>query len=388
MLNGSELLTVSGGTYTTDGNISSTPGLICNQEQGFPLAVSTRTANILRYIQIPYYLLCLIIASLLNAFVIYIIARYQKLQTTTFYLALQLVITDSVNVIIFFPVSASNAIADRFIFNGSCALLGFLITFLFVARNFLTLVLVVDRFCLIFLPFWYSRNRMQVVIPLSIAGWMLAFTVTVIPVILFIECYVFQRVSWNCLLGVSCSLNPVCTSYSFIVTTMANLTTFLALLLYSGLLYRARKLRNKIATISQSSESEEDRAIARRERKRERKANTTFLIMFIALVGVTLPSYIFFNLNTVVSRGMSTPPALTVAMVAFGNLYSLIFILDPIVMMRNEDVREVVEGMIAWLRGRGRESMIASLRGRGRDTPRSSPALEVQESIETASTDL
>ena len=384
MLDESELLTFSGGT--TDGNISSAPGLVCNQEQGFPLAVSMTTANVLRYIQILYYLVCLIIASLLNAFVIFIIARYQRLQTTTFYLALQLVITDSVNAIIYFPVSASNAIADRFIFSGSCVLLGFLITFLFVARNFLMLVLVVDRFCLIFLPFWYSGHRLYVVVPLSIAGWMLAFTITVIPVISFIECYNFQRVSWNCLLGVSCSLNSVCGSYSFTVTTIANLTTFVALLLYSGLLCRARKLRNKVATISQSSESQEDRTIAKRERKKERKANTTFLIMFIALVGVTLPPYILFNLNTIVLRslgGAPPPPALTVAMVAFGNLYSLIFIMDPIVMMRNQDVREVVESIIAWLRTR------AQGRGRERDTPLSSPALEeVQESTETASTDL
>ena len=135
---------------------------------------------------------------------------------------------------------------------------------------------------------------------------------------------------------------------------MINIGSFIALLLYSALLCRAKKLKNKIV-LSQSSENEEDRAIARRNRKREKSANVTFFIMLIAIVGVTLPPYILFNLNTVLLSALGLnppPPAFTIIMIAFGNLYSLIFIMDPIVIMRNQDVREVVKSIIAKLRGR------------------------------------
>ena len=250
-----------------DGNTSSMPGFMCRQERGFPLPLSMTTANALRYIQITYYLVSFVTASLLNAFVIFIIARFKKLHSITFYLALQLVITDSVNTVIYYPAATTNVIAERLVFSSLCPLLGFLLGFLFVARHLLMFALVADRFCLIFLPFRYGRHRVPVVVLLSIGAWMLAFTMTVIPVITLTECYSFQRVSWTCLLGVSSTFNPACASYSaFQMTT--NVGSFIALLLYSALLCRARKLKNKI-TISLTSENEEDRAIAKRNRNRD-----------------------------------------------------------------------------------------------------------------------
>ena len=236
-------------------NTSSMPGYMCCQEQGFPLPLSMTTANALRYIQITCYLISFIAASLLDTFVIFINARFKKLHSITFYLALQLVITDSVNAFIYYPAAATNAITERLVFIGLCPLLGFLLGFLLVAHNLLMIVLVVDRFCLIFLPFWYSRHRVPVVVLPSIGAWMLAFTITVIPVAALTECYGFQRVSWTCLLGVSCTFNPACASYSLFQMTVTNVGTFIALLLYLALLCRAKKLKNKI-TIALSSENE------------------------------------------------------------------------------------------------------------------------------------
>ena len=360
-------------------NTSSMPGFMCRQEQGFPLPLSMTTANALRYIQIIYYLISFIAASLLNAFVIFIIARFNKLHSITFYLALQLVITDSVNTSIFYPTAITNAITDRFVFKGLCPLMGFLITFLIVARYLLMFVLVVDRFCLIFLPLWYSRHRVMVVILLSIVAWMLAFTITVVPVAGFTECYGFQRISWVCLPGISCTFDRVCSSISFILMTTINTGTCTALLLYLALLCRARKLKNK-TTISQSSLNLEDRAIAKRNRKRETQANITFLIMFIVLVGVSLPPYILFNLNSFGSSALqldSPPPALTIVSVVAKNLISLIFIMDPIIIMRNQEVREVVKNIADKLRGR-----------RERVAGQSSSTVETQPSIVETNTNL
>ena len=132
--------------------------------------------------------------------------------------------------------------------------------------------------------------------------------------------------------------------------------------------------------LSQSSENEEDTAVTRGNCKREKSANVTFLIMLIALVGVTLPPYILFNLNTVLlsALGLNPPPTVfTIIKIAFSNLYSLIFIMDPIVIMRNQDVREVVESIIAKLHGR-----------REKATAQNSSTLVTQASSETIRTDM
>ena len=232
----------SGSGMEDDNNNTS---ISCPQllEQGFPLSLSTTTANTIRYIQITYYSLCYPTAFLLNAFVIFIIARFKKLHTTTFYLALQIIIINVANILMFFPSSMANATADRFVFTGLCPALGFLTSFLFSSRNLLMFVLVADRFFLIFAPFWYSRHRVKVVIPLSIAGWIVPLTITLIPAIVLPDCFNFQRFTWVCLWGGGCKYVALCTSYSVFLTTLINAGTFVAFLLYLALLWRAKKLK-------------------------------------------------------------------------------------------------------------------------------------------------
>ena len=318
----------------------------CQQqlEDGFPLPLSTTTANAIRYVQIVYYILCYPTAFLLNLFVIFIIARFKKLHTMTFYLALQIIITNIANILIFFPSSIANASANRFIFSGLCPVMGFLTSFLFSARNLLMFVLVADRFCLIFLPFWYSRPRVRVVIPLSIIGWLTPLTITLPLAIALPDCYSFQRLTWVCLWGGGCKYVALCTSYSAFMTTLINAGTFIALLLYLPLLCRAKKLRNKV-NMSQLNESADVREIVKRNKKREQRANTTFLILFIALVGVTFPTYIVLSLGNVALNALSVrpqPAGYTIISILLASLYILIFVMDPIVIMCNQDVREVV----------------------------------------------
>ena len=333
--------------------------LSCQQrlEEGFPLSLSTTIANTIRYIQIIYYTICYPTAFLLNMFVIFIITRFKKLHTMTFYFALQIIIVNVANIIIFFPSSMANAVEDRFVFTGLCPVMGFITSFLLSARNLLMFVLVADRFCLIFLPFWYSRHRARVVIPLSIAGWLIPFTITLLLVTVLPDCFNFQRLTWVCLWGGGCKYVALCTSYSAFLTTLINVGTIVAFLLYLALLCKAKKLRNKV-TVLQSNGTIEERKIEKRNKKREQRANTTFLILFIALVGVTFPAYIVLTLGNVALNALNIrpqPAGFTIASIFLASLYVLIFVMDPIVIMRNQDVREVLQTIMAKLRRKGRE---------------------------------
>ena len=356
------------GQYNYSGSENFT-NLTCEElrQLGNPHLVAEAIADPLRYLQLSYYMICYPIAFLLNSFVIFIIARFKKLHNTTFYLALQIIVANLANIIVYYPYSSANAIAGKNVSLALCPALGFLTSFLLAARNLLMFVLVADRFCLIFLPFWYGRHRVRVVVPLSIGGWMLALTVTVIPLIGLRKCYALTRVTWVCFVGRGCDM-PQCNSYSIFVTALNNGGTFIAFCLYLALYCKAKKIKNRITAASMSDESEEAREAAKEARKRDRRANTTFMILFSALIGVTLPPFISTTLTrsvgiflTVQNRTPTPRPLLTFVSVLLTNLYLLIFITDPIVIMRNQDVRDVMETIRAKLRpGSGRRGDVAT----------------------------
>ena len=326
-------------------------------ELGNPHLIAEPIANPLRYTQITFYMICYPIGFLLNVFVIFIIARFKKLHNITFYLALQIIIANLANIIVYFPYSTANAFADENISVALCPAMGFITSFLLAARNLLMFVLVADRFCLIFLPFWYSRNRVRVVIPLSIGGWMLSLIVSLIPLIGLRECYALLRVNWVCTLGRGCDM-PRCSAYSIFISVLNNIGTFIAFLLYLALYCKAKKIQNRMTT-SMPNESAETREAAKEARKRDRRANATFMILFNALVGVTLPAFIFSSLIRVLSifvnaRNTQNPTSMPnrvfiLVSILLTNLYLLIFITDPIVIMRNQDVREVMATITAKL---------------------------------------
>ena len=182
-------------------------------------------------------------------------------------------------------------------------------------------------------------------------------TITLPLAIALPDCYNFQRFTWVCLWGGGCKYVALCTSYAAFLTTLINAGTFVALLLYLALLCRAKKLRNKV-NLSQSNESAEVTERVKQNKKREQRANTTFLILFTALVGVTFPTYIVLTLGNVALNALNVrpqPAGHTITSILLASLYILIFVMDPIIIMRNQDVREVVQIIVDKLRRRGRE---------------------------------
>jgi hypothetical protein len=79
--------------------------------------------------------------------------------------------------------------------------------------------------------------------------------------------------------------------------------------------------------------------------KREQKANTTFFLLFLALIGVSIPPTAFVLIGRIIIiiiGGTALPTAYTVAEVLVGPTTSLLIIVDPIVIMRNKDFREAI----------------------------------------------
>ena len=72
----------------------------------------------------------------------------------------------------------------------------------------------------------------------------------------------------------------------------------------------------------------------------------TFFHLFLALTGVSIPIFIFFVLvvgNPIITTlNVVPPPAYIIASIIGHAIYLLLTIVDPIVIMRNQDFREVI----------------------------------------------
>ena len=124
--------------------------------------------------------------------------------------------------------------------------------------------------------------------------------------------------------------------------------------MYLILFHKARKLRNRVAAapLSEANCDAKDRAETARKLKQERKANFTFFLLFLALIGVSIPptAFVLVGRIIIIISGTSVPTAYTVAELLVGSTISLLTIVDPIVIMRNQDFREAIVKLFRWNR--------------------------------------
>ena len=338
--------------FTENGTIYEL-NLTCEQiqeEVGMPLQLPMDAANVLRYIQGAYYIASFPIGVFLNLFVILLISYFKSLQNITYILALQVSVGDLLNAVTFFPTSAANAIAGRYVFTGLCSTIGFILFYLSLVRIYLMFVLVLDRFCTVFMPFWYQRHRVKVVLPISVGAWILAFVIALVPVKGLLSCYSVLRNTWGCYPLQGCIYQRECFTYNFISIALTNICSVVSIILYLSLFCKARKLRNQIAIAHQPSDadSKETRAATARKLKRDRRANVTFFLLFLALMGVSFPPLIFLLIGRAITVvGGTTPPtAYTVAEILAGSTFPLLIVIDPVVITRNDDFRGAIRKLL------------------------------------------
>lgn len=337
--------------HTFEENVSS--AFHCREiqhEVGIPLHLSATVADAVRYSQIVYFLATLSFGVFMNAMVIGLVAKHKKLQTATFYLALQVIAVDLLNAVILLPSSTANAIAKRNVFSHHCSALGAAVFFLRSVRTFIMTVLVIDRFCSVYMPFWYPRYRVKKTVTLSLLAWITALVLSVIPSSKLLDCYGFQQYTWTCTMSIGCTHQKACTIYNTSTVIFMRVTNIAGVVLYLMLYCKARKLRNRIEDSSlQNSE-------ARLERERqERRANMTFFLLFVALIGVSFPASFFnqaMNLQQILTTILNASSGIIFQLltVLAQTLHSVLVIIDPIVILRDKDAKEVIMACITKLK--------------------------------------
>lgn len=200
------------------------------------------------------------------------------------------------------------------------------------------LLFVIDRHFPVFKPFSYPKHRYWMVCIGSVVSFLVPIILSAIPA--FFGCYAFSPIIGQCQLSTHCS--TACGAYIGIVTIgiVIPSCTF-PFILYTWLFIKAKKI-NQIAPTANEIAGENE------ESQSEWRATVTFFLMFIALFLITAPSTVFSLIGSMVFIYSKSPLEYLITETILANFSSLIFIMDPIVLMRNTDVKEVI-ARVKWI---------------------------------------
>lgn len=312
---------------STTGNF--TEALCAVRSQGSSvLPYSSALLTALRIVQATYYIVLFLLGSVLNLLIIVLVGKFKSLQTLSFAVALQIVVLNLYRSVLFLVSALPNIVADRPIFSGYlCVFNGFLLYSAALVRTFLMIVLVIDRFMSIFAPYFYPRHSLKIVFILSILSWLLSVVGSVLPLPGILDCYSFVQTSQFCFFYHICSRD--CSLLGRMLVAILTPVTIIPFFLY-GLIYcKAKKLQNSSIVPSGA-------------RRNEWKATFTFFLLFISLVGANLPNIVVGFVISLHYTMSVLPPVMHVLLVMASIGPSFLVISDPIVIMRNKDVSDVI----------------------------------------------
>ena len=148
-----------------------------------------------------------------------------------------------------------------------------------------------------------------------------------------LDCYWFRTNGKGCAPNAHCNFG--CSVYVRAYVSYVIPATILPTILY-GLLYcKGRKVQKELAS----------NAAAQDNHRKEWKATITFSLLFFSLFAFNLPSTIIeVTVRAAFSGRMFSAAAYTI-LTFNSSLFSLLIITDPIVIMRDSDVKEILLGI-------------------------------------------
>ena len=205
----------------------------------------------------------------------------------------------------------------------------------------LMFVLVLDRYLSTFYRSFYLKHKVKVTVSVSIATWLfaiLSYAPLELPPTLS-DCLAFDRFKWVCAHSSSCKSACFDRLVGTLFSQLICAATYF--LMYSWLFYKARK--NRRVEESQAPGS----PAARDLRQKEHETSVTFFWLFSIAHLCTLPSYIIIDMVESYSSGLSEEPPVELYLMAVCSytVPALLSILDPLLLMSNQDLRMIVASM-------------------------------------------
>ena len=323
------IITSSSGSSEIEGNIATSSCAAStlealNNTKVLPTALNTA----LRVFQIIYVVILLVLGTLLNSLLVLLICKFRELRTPSFGIAFQICLNDVCLSIAFGISYLVTQIAGHWILGiNFCIFIGFVLFSFFFLRTFLVFVFAVDKFCLVFTPFFYPKHSHKIVVIMCALSWCVSFVYSIIFIPGLLDCYDFVEPAMTCIFSSKCNKNCEVVNYILLPVTILP-GTIIALLLFLGLYIKGRKLRFKHQNVFPQNGS--------RMTREDWRALKTFALLFLAILVIIFPPFIVF----IVFQSLDINVAGYLAIIISVNISFLHVITDPLIMMRNGDVKE------------------------------------------------
>jgi hypothetical protein len=278
------------------------------------------TLTIMRIIQSACYSIIILAALILNMTVIWLVAKFKKLQKTSLLILLQVVVLDLV-LSLFLMSGLVTSITQHWLFGEiGCALSGFITSFISLARTLLLGVFVINRFFAAWPTFY--RNNKTITLILCGASWVLPalFSLVMLPGLL--DCYRFIPSAKVCLLSSAC--NDSCSSLVKIYGIIFLPVVIIPAILLAILHCKARKNKNSNGGLHKWN------------------VTSSFLTLFILLAALVLMTTAIGVLVFTLTSTDKPPAGSYVTLVVNALLVTLFIAADPILFMLNKDVKKVI----------------------------------------------
>lgn len=291
-----------------------------------PLSVSV----IIRVTEILYGLFSLLVGSFLNFLVMFVIAKSEKLRIATFSIAFQLSLNNFISGISIGFTLIINHVAGHWIFGyEGCVMNGFIHFTLGNLRGFLIFIFALDLFFFVFTPLYYKQYSLRVVTILCVLAWCLAaaLSLSIIPGLL--DCYKLSEPVLLCFYSPRCK---GCQIFQHIYLLLAYTPLIIPIGILVALYLKGRKFRRAQLRIGQS------KTVVQTQ---EWKALKTFIFLLVALSLVSIISPALF----IIAGSFFQGTLHSLIVVFSSNMLSALIFTDPIIILRNKKVQEVLMEM-------------------------------------------
>jgi len=293
-------------------------------------------AFILRCVLVNYYILVAFFAVVLNGFVIFLVIKFKVLRTLPFAFAIQIAVINIISWTILLPSSTVSVIANQWLLGeAACVVVG-VVSSATTLRNLLLLIFVTDRFCSIFMPYFYPRYQAKILCcEVTVAYILSAISATIFGVL---DCYSYVEIVWTCLAS---ACNSKCQVYVYILSSCIQLpSSIIPILFYSLLFWKARK----------ALRAETCEALRAQQTEQKIRATVTFFLMFLCTFIVSALPILVVLLGSPVVTALNAEYStmwFILNTIAF-NTIALVPIADPIFILRNKDVKEAM-AKLTWM---------------------------------------
>ena len=329
-------------TGETEAPTNTSDFMICAEVSIRSHITSENSPTIIRVLYIITFVPISIASITLNSFVMFLVAKYKKLHTLSFAVALQIMAVDIVFTISFVLPVVATASVDSWPFgNHACVVSGYVTFTAAITRLFLMFVFVIDRFLSVFTPYFYPRHSIKIIVTLSVASWVLIIAAHAIVLPGALDCYTFVEPLNACVVSASCSQH--CMIFlNMHLAILGLLPMLVPSILYCALYCKARALRRETVVPTNPGSGPTNDAALKENRKRELRATVTFFLLFITILPAVAPTSIVNVVVDSVTSASYVSLSLRAVRAVSAAFLCLLLISDPIVIMRNQDVREVL----------------------------------------------